>query len=136
MPKAGHIAIFDRTWYGRVLVERVEGLCREEDWKMAYGEIREMERHMTDFGVVLVKFWLHIDKNEQLRRFKERERVAHKQWKITDEDWRNRDKWDAHKEAVDEMIARTSVPAPGGLIVESNCQLFARVKAVETLSRR
>ena len=91
MPKAGHIAIFDRTWYGRVMVERIEGFCSEVDWKRAYQEINEMEEHMANFGAVIVKFWIHIDKDEQERRFKERMEAPAKQWKITDEDWRNRE---------------------------------------------
>ena len=93
MPKAGHITIFDRTWYGRVLVERVEGFCSEAEWKRAYDEINEFERQLADFGTVLVKFWLQIDAEEQLRRFQERQNTPYKQWKITDEDWRNREKW-------------------------------------------
>src|SRR5271166_1913437 len=92
MPKAGHITIFDRTWYGRVLVERVEGFCTEAQWRRAYREINGMEQHLVNFGTVLFKFWLHIDPDEQLRRFREREEVAHKQWKISEEDWRNREK--------------------------------------------
>jgi polyphosphate kinase 2 (PPK2 family) len=109
-PKAGHIAIFDRSWYGRVLVERVEGFCREAEWKRAYREINEMEQQWVEFGAVLVKLWLHIDKDEQLRRFENRQNTAYKRWKITDEDWRNREKWDLYREAVDEMLLRTSTP--------------------------
>ena len=90
MPKAGHIAIFDRTWYGRVMVERIEGFCREEEWRRAYQEINEMESHLVNAGAVVLKFWLQIDKDEQKRRFEERMRIPEKQWKITDEDWRNR----------------------------------------------
>jgi poly_P_AMP_trns: polyphosphate:AMP phosphotransferase len=108
MPKAGHIAIFDRTWYGRVMVERIEGFCSEADWKRAYQEINEMEEHMANFGAVILKFWIHIDKDEQERRFKERMEDPAKQWKITDEDWRNREKWDAYEQAVNEMLVRTS----------------------------
>ena len=132
-PKAGHIAIFDRSWYGRVMVERVEGFCTEAEWRRAYREINEMEHHMTNFGTVLLKFWLHIDKDEQLRRFEARQQIPHKQWKITDEDWRNREKWDAFKAAVEEMLFRTSTPYAPWTIVESNCKWYARVKVLETV---
>ncbi len=133
IPKAGHITIFDRTWYGRVLVERVEGFCSEGEWKRAYREINEMEEHLVNFGAVLVKFWIHIDKEEQLRRFKARQQIAHKQWKITDEDWRNREKWDQYKEAVDEMLFRTSTPYAPWTIVEANSKFYARIKALKTV---
>ncbi len=104
VPKAGHIAIFDRTWYGRVMVERIEGFCTEAEWKRAYQEINEMESHMYNAGIVILKFWLHIDKDEQERRFKERQDNPDKQWKITEEDWRNRSKWDEYEEAVNGML--------------------------------
>ncbi len=133
MPKAGHITIFDRSWYGRVLVERVEGFCSEADWRRAYREINEMERHLTNFGAIVLKFWLQIDKEEQLRRFQAREKLAHKQWKITDEDWRNRKKWDVYKLATEEMFARTSTPHAPWTIVESNCKWHARVKVLTTV---
>ncbi|MEW5694066.1 MAG: phosphate--AMP phosphotransferase [Candidatus Hydrogenedentota bacterium] len=133
IPKAGHIAIFDRTWYGRVLVERIEGFCTEDDWKRAYKEINEFEEQLTNFGTVLIKFWIQIDKEEQLRRFKQRQKIKHKQWKITDEDWRNREKWDAYKEAVDEMLFRTSTTYAPWTIVESNCKLYARLKVLKTV---
>jgi len=135
MPKAGHITIFDRSWYGRVLVERVEGFCTENEWKRAYHEINEMEQHLTNYGTVLLKFWLHIDPDEQLRRFREREATAHKQWKITAEDWRNREKWDVYKQAIDEMLFRTSTPSAPWTVVESNCKWFARVKILNTIIR-
>lgn len=133
MPKAGHIAIFDRSWYGRVLVERVEKLCSEMEWKRAYQEINEMEEQLANFGTVVVKFWLHLDKDEQLRRFERRQSIPHKRWKITDEDWRNREKWDLYEEAVDEMLFRTSTPYAPWTIVESNSKHHARLKAVETV---
>jgi len=133
MPKAGHITIFDRSWYGRVLVERVERLCTQEEWRRAYREINEMEEHLTGFGMLLLKFWLHTDKKEQLRRFRERERLSHKNWKITEEDWRNRRKWDDHKKAVEEMLLRTSTPCAPWTIVESNCKLYARIKVLDTV---
>ncbi|HPB31597.1 MAG TPA: phosphate--AMP phosphotransferase [Candidatus Sumerlaeota bacterium] len=131
VPKGGHIALFDRSWYGRVLVERVEGFCSPEEWRRAYREIIEMERHLTDFGAVIVKFWLHIDPEEQLRRFHDRGEKPWKSWKITDEDWRNREKWDLYKEAVEEMLLRTSVPSAPWTVVESNCKRHARVRALE-----
>jgi polyphosphate kinase 2 (PPK2 family) len=133
MPKAGHITIFDRSWYGRVLVERVEGFCAEEAWRRAYHEINEMEEHLVNFGAVLIKFWLHIDKGEQLRRFNERARTPLKQWKITPEDWRNREKWNDYKKAVDEMIFRTSTPLAPWTIIESNCKLYGRIKVLDTV---
>ncbi len=133
MPKAGHITIYDRTWYGRVLVERVEGFCSEDEWRRAFREINEMEQHMTNFGAVIVKFWLHISKDEQLRRFKERQKTPHKQWKITDEDWRNREKWDKYKAAIEEMIFRTSTRNAPWTIVESNDKLHARIKCLDTV---
>jgi len=133
MPKAGHIAIFDRTWYGRVLVERVEGFCTEAEWRRAYREINGMEQHLVNFGTVLFKFWLHIDPDEQLRRFREREGMAHKQWKITEDDWRNREKLDQYREAVEEMLHRTTTPYAPWTIVESNCKRYARVKVLETV---
>ncbi len=133
MPKAGHIAIFDRTWYGRVMVERIEGFCTEAEWKRAYQEINEMESHMANFGAVVLKFWLHIDKDEQERRFKERMENPAKQWKITDEDWRNREKWDQYEEAVDEMLVRTSTTYAPWIVVEGNDKYYARVKVLKTV---
>ncbi len=133
MPKAGHVTIFDRSWYGRVLVERVEGFCSEAEWRRAYREINEMEQHLAHAGGVLLKFWLHIDKAEQLRRFRERERLTHKQWKITAEDWRNRERWDAYRAAVDEMLFRTSTPDAPWSVIESNCKRHARVKVLEII---
>ena len=132
-PKAGHLTIFDRTWYGRVLVERIEGFCREHEWKRAYREINEMEAHITNFGAVLVKFWLHIDQDEQLRRFQERQQTPDKQWKITDEDWRNREKWGVYEQAVDEMLYRTSTAYAPWTIVEANSKLYARIKTLKTV---
>ena len=108
MPKAGHIAIFDRTWYGRVMVERIEGFCTKEEWQRAYREINDMEAHLANSGAIVMKFWMQIDKDEQERRFKERMENPEKQWKITDEDWRNREKWEQYEEAVNEMIIKTS----------------------------
>lgn len=131
MPKTGHIAIFDRSWYGRVLVERVEGLCPAEAWQRAYQEINEMEEHLANFGAVVRKFWLEIDKDEQLSRFRARQTDPLKAWKITEEDWRNREKWEAYQEAVDEMLFRTSTSYAPWIIVESNDKYYARVKVLE-----
>lgn len=133
MPKAGHIAIFDRTWYGRVMVERIEGFCTEAEWSRAYGEINEMEKHLTNSGAILLKFWMHIDKDEQERRFKERMENPAKQWKITDEDWRNREKWDQYESAVNEMLVRTSTTYAPWIVVEGNSKYYARVKVLRTV---
>ena len=133
VPKAGHIAIFDRTWYGRVMVERIEGFCSEAEWRRAYQEINEMESHMANAGAVVLKFWLHIDKDEQERRFRERQANPAKQWKITDEDWRNREKWDQYEEAVNEMLIRTSTTYAPWIVVEENDKRYARVKVLQTV---
>ena len=133
MPKAGHIAIFDRTWYGRVMVERIEGFCTQAEWTRAYGEINEMEKHLTNAGAILLKFWLHIDKDEQERRFKERMADPAKQWKITDEDWRNREKWELYETAVNEMLIRTSTTYAPWIVVEGNSKYYARVKVLKTV---
>jgi AMP-polyphosphate phosphotransferase len=133
IPKAGHIAIFDRTWYGRVMVERIEGFCREEEWQRAFAEINEMEKQFYDFGAVVVKFWLHIDADEQLSRFKKRQKLDYKQWKITDEDWRNREKWNAYKTAVDDMLRKTSTTYAPWTIVEANSKRYARIKSITTV---
>jgi polyphosphate kinase 2 (PPK2 family) len=135
IPKGGHIGIFDRSWYGRVLVERVEGLCTVNEWRNAYREINEFEDQLLDSGAILVKFWLHIDQETQLRRFEERMRIPYKRWKISDEDWRNREKWDLYSEAVEEMLARTSTPYAPWTVVESNDKHYARLKALKTVIR-
>ncbi len=136
MPKTGHITIFDRSWYGRVLVERIEGFCSESEWKRAYREINEMEEHLTNFGAVILKFWMHVDKDEQLNRFTDRKKLPHKRWKLGDEDWRNREKWDEYEEAVEEMIHRTSTPNAPWVIVESNSKYYARIKVLKTVTRK
>lgn len=130
LPKTGHIAIFDRTWYGRVMVERLEGFCSEEDWKRAYNEINEFEKELTDWGAVVLKFWVQIDKDTQLARFTERQNTPEKRWKITDEDWRNREKWDAYEQAVNEMLQKTSTANAPWHIIESVDKKYARVKAL------
>lgn len=132
-PKAGHITIFDRTWYGRVLVERVERFATEAQWRRAYREINEMEQHLAHYGTVVLKFFLHIDAEEQLRRFEERQKSEHKQWKITDEDWRNRQKTAEYRAAIEEMLYRTSTPFAPWTVVESNSKWYARVKVLETV---
>lgn len=133
VPKDGHIAIFDRTWYGRVMVERIEGFCTKEEWQRAYQEINEMEKQFFQHGAIVLKFWLQIDKDEQERRFKERMDNPAKQWKITDEDWRNREKWDEYEKAVDEMLVRTSTTYAPWIIVEGNNKYYARIKILRTV---
>ena len=131
LPKTGHIAIFDRTWYGRVMVERLEGFCSENDWKRAYNEINEFEKELHDWGAVIIKFWVQIDKDTQLERFNERQNTPQKQWKITDEDWRNREKWDQYEDAVNEMIQKTSTTYAPWHILESVDKRYARIKALK-----
>ena len=133
LPKTGHVAIFDRTWYGRVMVERLEGFCSENEWQRAYVEINEFEKELADWGAVIVKFWVHIDKDTQLARFKERENTPEKRWKITDEDWRNREKWDLYEEAVNEMLKKTNTSYAPWHILESNDKKYARIKALKTV---
>jgi polyphosphate:AMP phosphotransferase len=131
-PKSGHITLFDRSWYGRVLVERVEGFCSDAEWKRAYHEINEMERNFISEGGGIVKFWLEIDKDEQLARFSQREADSKKQWKITDEDWRNREKWGEYREAVNEMLAKTDTPYAPWTLVESNDKFYSRLKTLQS----
>ena len=132
-PRAGHIAIFDRSWYGRVLVERVEGFCSEYEWQRAYREINEMEQeYVESSGGGMVKFWLEIDRDEQLKRFRQREDDPLKQYKITEEDWRNREKRDLYEDAVEEMLARTNTPYAPWVVIESDDKWYARVKALKT----
>ncbi len=133
LPKSGHICIFDRTWYGRVMVERLEGFCSEKEWRRAYHEINEFERMMTEWGAVLLKFWIHIDQDVQLERFTDRENTPEKQWKITDEDWRNREKWDEYEVVVDEMIEKTSTRNAPWYIIESNDKKYARIKTLRII---
>ena len=131
LPKDGHTAIFDRTWYGRVLVERIEGFCTEDEWKQAYDEINRFEYSLTSFGAIVVKFWLQIDSDEQLVRFTARQNTPSKQWKITDEDWRNRAKWSEYAVAVNEMIEKTNTPSAPWIIIESNDKKYARLRTLE-----
>jgi len=136
VPKAGHITIFDRSWYGRVLVERVEGFAKAHEWVRAYREINEFEEQLAEFGTVVVKFWVHISKEEQLRRFKERQNDPHKRWKINDEDWRNRKKWKEYEEAAADMLERTSTVHAPWTIVEGNDKHYARVKILQVVADR
>jgi polyphosphate kinase 2 (PPK2 family) len=132
-PDEKQIQFFDRSWYGRVMVERLEGFCTEEEWKRAYREINEFERQLVDFGTILAKFWIHISKEEQLRRFEARSETPYKAWKLTDEDWRNREKWDLYEEAINDMLLKTSTLTAPWTIVEGNCKWYARVKTLKTL---
>lgn len=132
-PDEKQILIFDRSWYGRVMVERLEGFATEQEWKRAYREINDFERQLTDFGTVVVKFWLHISQDEQLARFESRKRTLRKAWKLTDEDWRNREKWDQYSEAANDMLVKTSTLSAPWTIVEGNDKYFARVKTISVL---
>jgi AMP-polyphosphate phosphotransferase len=136
LPRKGDVAIFDRTWYGRVLVERVEGYCTEAEWLRAYAEINDFEAQLHDFGFVLVKFWLAISQDEQARRFEAREKVPFKQHKITDEDWRNREKWDAYVQAVGDMVDRTGTADAPWTLVEAEDKRYARLKVLQTICER
>lgn len=131
IPKDGHIAIFDRTWYGRVMVERLEGFCSENDWMRAYNEMNEFEKELYNWGAVIIKFWVQIDKDTQLKRFTDRQNTPEKQWKITDEDWRNREKWDQYEGAVNKMIQKTSTAYAPWYILESVDKKYARIKALQ-----
>ncbi len=132
-PEEKQVLIFDRSWYGRVMVERIEGFCSEAAWRRAYREINEFERQLIDHGMFLVKFWIHISKDEQYRRFMERQNDPYRSWKLTDEDWRNRAKWEAYEEAVEEMLLKTSTVYAPWTIIEGNDKLYARVRTLQTL---
>jgi polyphosphate:AMP phosphotransferase len=131
LPGAGRTVIFDRSWYGRVLVERVEQLAREEEWRRSYEEIRDFEEQVTEYGIAFAKFWLHIDAEEQLRRFQAREQTPYKKYKITDEDYRNRGRWDDYVAAVNEMVARTGTEAAPWHLIAANDKRYARVRVLE-----
>jgi polyphosphate kinase 2 (PPK2 family) len=133
LPGWGGMAVFDRSWYGRVLVERVEGFATREQWLRAYDEINGFERTITDEGMILIKFWLHISEEEQLRRFKRRDKDHLKTWKLTDEDWRNRERRPEYEEAVEDMVARTDHPHAPWHLVEGDSKRYARVKVIETV---
>jgi polyphosphate kinase 2 (PPK2 family) len=136
LPGWGGMAIFDRSWYGRVLVERVEGFAEREQWLRAYDEINSFERTLTDEGMILIKLWLHISTEEQLKRFKRREKDPLKTWKLTDEDWRNREKRDVYEEAVEDMIARTDQPYAPWDVIAGDSKRHARVSVLETVIHR
>jgi len=129
----GQSVIFDRSWYGRVLVERVEGFASEKEWKRAYDEINEFERLLADDGAIIVKFYLHISKDEQLFRFKRREADPYKHWKINDEDWRNRRKWEEHNSAAEDMFEKTSTEDGPWTVIAANYKWFARLRVLKTV---
>lgn len=133
LPEAGNITIFDRSWYGRVLVERIEGFARPDEWQRAYDEINEFEQELVESGILICKYWLHISPEEQLRRFEERKTTPHKRWKLTDEDWRNRDKWSEYEDAVNDMIQHTNTPLAPWTIVPANDKYTARIEVLDTV---
>ncbi len=135
VPAKGGVTIFDRTWYGRVLVERVEGYCSVADWMRGYDEINQFEEQLVNSGVVICKFWLQISKAEQLRRFQARAKTPFKSFKITAEDWRNRKKWGAYEQAVADMVDRTSTEIAPWTLVEAEDKYFSRVKILKTIVR-
>ncbi len=135
VPKTGHIAIFDRSWYGRVMVERLENLTSEKRWSQAYNEMNEFENSLSDFGAIVLKFFIHIDQETQLERFNDRLENPEKQYKMTDEDWRNREKWDVYEVAIDDMIKKTSTKNAPWIIVEGNDKKYARLKVMRTLRK-
>ena len=136
LSRAGRVTIFDRSWYGRVLVERVEGYAGEPEWRRAYSEIRDFEEQLVGHGIVLCKFWIHVSNDEQLRRFEERRDTPYKRWKLTDEDWRNRERWDDYELAVNDMVERTSTSRAPWTLVEGNDKRFARLKVLTTINER
>jgi len=136
VPRCGRATLFDRSWYGRVLVERIEGFCSERDWLRAYSEINDFEHELSNAGAIVIKFWLQISQAEQLKRFKVREETPFKRFKITEDDWRNREKWPQYQQAASEMIERTSTGAAPWTLVESNDKNFARVKILQTVCER
>jgi polyphosphate kinase 2 (PPK2 family) len=136
LPAKGEIVIFDRSWYGRVLVERVEQFCSKEEWNRAYGEIAQFERQLTDFGTILMKFWIHITQEEQLKRFQERERTNYKSWKLTQEDWRNRGKWDDYQQAAEDMLVKTSTQNAPWDIIEANDKWYGRIKVLKNVAKK
>jgi len=136
LPAYGQLTVFDRSWYGRLLVERVEGFCTEEAWKRASREIVEFERQLSDDGAIIIKIYLHITKDEQLARFKRREADPYKHWKISDEDWRNRRHWDEHNEAAEDMFEKTNTPENPWSVIPGNFKWYARVKTVKIVCER
>lgn len=133
LPESGQIAIFDRSWYGRVMVERIESFCTEPEWKRAYREINQFERQLVDYGTILFKFWLQISSEEQLRRFESRAGDPRVSWKLTNEDWRNREKWSLYEDAANEMLLKTSTATAPWTIVEGDSKLYARIKILQVM---
>ena len=131
LPQHGQIAIFDRSWYGRVLVERIEGFAKDDEWKRAYDEINNFEKLLTDEDYIIIKFWIHVDKDEQLKRFKERAANPYKAWKLTEEDWRNREKFDLYEEAANDMFEKTDKKNTPWILVAGNNKHFARIHVLE-----
>ena len=136
IPLAVYLTLYDRSWYVQVLVERVEKFAREYEWQLTYGEINHFEEQLHEHGIVVLKFWIHLDQDEQLRRFKEREKIAWRAHKITEEDWRNRDKWDDYKQALKDMVGHTSTEFTPWTLVPGNDKKWARVEIVKTLAQR
>ena len=136
LPRAGHVTIYDRSWYGRVLVERIEGFASTREWQRAYAEINDFEAQLVESGIVLLKFWLHLTPEEQLRRFQEREQTAYKAWKLTDEDWRNRERWRAYELAVNDMVERTSTRQAPWTLISANDKRYTRIEVLRTLCER
>jgi polyphosphate kinase 2 (PPK2 family) len=134
--RAGRFTIYDRSWYGRVLVERVEDFATEAQWRRAYAEINDFEEQLIEHGIVLLKYWIHITKQEQLARFQAREQTPHKRWKLTEEDWRNRERWDDYALAVNDMVEHTSTRQSPWVLVEGNNKLFSRIKVIKTLCEK
>ena len=136
LPRAGYLTIYDRSWYGRVLVERVEQFAREDEWQRAYHEINQFEQQLCEFGIIMAKYWVHLSPEEQLRRFKEREKIAWKMHKITEEDWRNRERWDDYNAAIDDMVTHTSTHYAPWILIPGNDKKFARVEILKTFCNR
>ncbi|PIE83297.1 MAG: polyphosphate:AMP phosphotransferase [Candidatus Contendobacter odensis] len=136
LPRAGRVTIYDRSWYGRVLVERIEGFAKPQEWLRAYTEINDFEAQLVESGIVLLKFWMHITPEEQLERFKEREQTPYKSWKLTDEDWRNRERWGDYEIAVNDMVERTSTRQAPWTLIAANSKLYARVEVLRTICQR
>jgi polyphosphate kinase 2 (PPK2 family) len=135
LPRLGRVTIFDRSWYGRVLVERIEGFCTPDDWQRGYVEINAFEEQLTDFGILVLKFWLAITPEEQFSRFQDRQTTPYKHYKLTEEDWRNRDKWHAYEVAACEAIEKTNTTAAPWVLVEANNKDWARIKVLKTVVR-
>ena len=136
LPRDGRITIFDRSWYGRVLVERIEGFATDDEWQRAYREINEFEKELVHHGTVFLKFWLHISKEKQLARFRSREEIPHKQHKITEEDWRNREHWDRYEVAVNDMVAFTNTEEAPWTLIAGNNKRFARIQTIVQICRQ